>query len=213
MGLASDTEGLASSVSSPAPPGVGTAGSGNLHGPESLVGFKRRRPLHLRLWGTIAAFAVVAAFIGLVIVPGLLVHDSPSCAPADPPGWTDTDSAQVVGCHTTFTLAGDSYTYYGAVRYSDGEIMVGDYSSAVAIGAYLLNSTELGQVEQSPTVTAPPPSSVWSCGQVTVCNVQADVPPSPGSYFLVLENLHSSKASVEWTTSLLILYRPNSGYG
>ncbi|MGA7923367.1 MAG: hypothetical protein WCA77_05270, partial [Thermoplasmata archaeon] len=92
----------------------------------------------------------VAAVSAIVIDPALESSKNGNCTPFVPPGWTNTQSLALVNCRTTVALPGDSFTDYSAPRLADGEVLVGQYSSAAAVGGYLLNSSALGELEENP---------------------------------------------------------------
>jgi len=183
-------------------------GSGASLAPHSRPLRTRRR----RVWIAIGAVIVVGAVAVFAIVPRLLANSSSNCNPPVPPGWSDGQTFVLASCGTALSLPADSYTSYQAVRLSDGEILLGQYTANATVGAYLLNSSEFSKLLTAPHPTAPPPASFWTCGEVTVCAVQADVPPSPALYILVLENLNSASVSVVWTHTLLIYYTATPVY-
>jgi hypothetical protein len=171
---------------------------------------RRRRRIVALVVGVVAVGAVIGA---VVLAPSLFAPSASGCSPPVPQGWSDSETVSVASCGSKFEIPADSYTQYGAARFSDGEIMLGQYSSPLPIGAYLLNSSEVSELQANPHPTGPPSAYVWSCGDVLRCDVNADVPPSPGAYFLVLENLNTtSPAPAVWTETLEIVYHPENGY-
>ncbi|MGI0152004.1 MAG: hypothetical protein ACREC5_08725, partial [Thermoplasmata archaeon] len=133
-------------------------------------------------------------------------------APSNTCGTTPPGSAQngqtlvLAGCGSTIVLGGDSYTVYNVPRLTDGETVLGQYTSNLSVAAYLLNGTDLTQLYEMDHPTTPPPHYYWSCGPALLCNLSVPVPGSPIQPYLVLENLHPANASIEWTKTLSLYY-------
>lgn len=168
----------------------------------------RSRRLRLAL-GVGVAVAVVIVVV--VIAPNLWLRSSPRCNPVIPAPWNSGGSAVLVPCGTRLTIPPDSFQAYSAERFSDAELLVGQFSATGPVGSYLLNDTEFTSLEANPHPTVPPTGWFWSCGEGSGCAVQAKVPPSASEYFLVLENFNGTNVSVVWSLSLLVAWIPSSG--
>lgn len=112
----------------------------------------------------------------------------------------------LASCPSTITLRSHTFQSYSVVRLSDAETVTGEFQSDIVVGAYLLNGSEMSALERGGTPTAPPPSYLWSCGNVTTCNVTVPIPPSPTQCYVVIENLQPALASVSWTKTFSIYY-------
>jgi hypothetical protein len=155
------------------------------------------------------AAVVVAVFVGttLVFVPELWFGAPPShCNPSVPSYFADR--IVLVGCGTKEAVGSDHYWLLGLPRMSDDETLYGYYSGSTALGAYLLNGSEVLELLANPHPAAPPPASFWNCTTGSSCAVNPQVPPSPGQYSIALENLGTANATATWTESLLIAYNP-----
>jgi len=162
------------------------------------------------LLAVVIAIAVLASLVtGLLVLRPSSAPGS-NCTPDPPIGLKGASSAVMAPCETTLTLEPHSFTSYTAVRLSDHESFVGQYtvntSTQGSIEAYLLNSSEMGGLLSNPHPTAPPSSYFWSSGPAVVCNLSVSVPGSPNQYFLVLENLSTVGVSFEWTRTLVLYY-------
>ncbi|HXY47767.1 MAG TPA: hypothetical protein VEK13_07745 [Thermoplasmata archaeon] len=172
---------------------------------------RRSRPRRLRLGiGVGIAVAVGIVLLTVVVAPNLWFRSSGRCNPTIPSPWNSGGSDVLVSCGTRFVLSPESFQAYSAERFSDAELLVGEYSANGSIGSYLLNDTEFTSLLAAPHPTAPPAGWFWSCGEGTGCSVQAKVPPSASEYFLVLENFNGANVSVVWSQSLLVAWIPNS---
>jgi hypothetical protein len=150
--------------------------------------------------------ALVVGFILLSPPTGA----STNCNPSAPRGLGSDSTFVLAPCHSTVPIRPHSYTSYSVRRLSDGESVVGQYTSNrtsdVSLAAYLLNTTEFGQVMGIPNVTAPPPHYLWSESSVPECNISIPVPGSPIQYYIVIENTGNSSVSIDWTQTLLVFY-------
>jgi hypothetical protein len=156
------------------------------------------------------AVVVVAVISATAVSAGWFARRAP-CDPTISGIWATGQYAVIEPCGTHVTVAPGAPVTYSAGRYTDAQIMLGKYSSSSPIGSYLLNMSEFTNLTQHPDPPGPPAGWFWSCGPVaTTCNVNADVPPSPSEYFLVLIDFGSSPASVVWSLSLLVAYVYNN---
>ena len=160
--------------------------------------------------GIIVTAGAVAAVLIVTLVLFLPSSSSGSCAPSPPSYLTDPASQQLLACHTSASLPANSYVSYSMPRDSDTETVVGQYTATfggnASVEAFLINGSQLSQLETNPHLTEPPAGVPSTCGAVNVCDVSVAVPPSPDQYYLTLENLGGSPASVEWTQSLILYY-------
>jgi hypothetical protein len=158
----------------------------------------------------VVAIAVVAVAAGAVVLLQPKKGAATNCTPPPPTGFSGAYSYVMVACDTSVKLGANSYVAYSVARLSDGEILVGELTvnstDPGSVNAYLLNSTELGQLEGNPHITGPPSSNWWSSGSVRLCNLSVEVPPSPAQYSLVVENVGSSSIHFVWTKTLMFYY-------
>jgi hypothetical protein len=155
--------------------------------------------------------AVTAALVlaTIVLLPSVWFGTPSQCTPSVPSYLTD--QLPLVACGTKEPIGADSYWALGLPRVSDDEVLYGFYSGTMPLGAYLLNGSQLLMLVDDPHPTAPPPASFWNCTTGASCAVDTTIPPSPGQYSIVLENLGPSSASATWSKTLLIAYVPSLG--
>jgi len=162
--------------------------------------------------------------ISLVVVAGIIAaaivlfptSSSPATCILGPPTGLSHDSTFLrIPCGTTTMLPPQSFVSYTMVRLSDQMTAVGQYvpvgPTNGSLGAFLLNSSEMGPLLQNPSPQQFPAAYFWDSGNCSVCNLSVVVPGSPGQYYLVLENIGPTALSVEWPFGLAIYYRPMSG--
>jgi hypothetical protein len=167
--------------------------------------------LRRALPGLAIAAVVVAVFVAttLVFVPALWFGPPPShCDPPVPSYFADR--LVLVPCGTEEPIGPDHYWVLGLPRASDDQTLYGNYTGTTTVGAYLLNGTQVLELLANPHPTTPPPANFWNCTiEDFSCAVDTAIPPSPGQYSIVLENLGEANASATWTESLLIAYTPS----
>lgn len=173
---------------------------------------KKRRLLFLAI-----ALVVVGSVITAAIV---LFPASPSpatCVLGPPTGLSQDSTYLLVPCGDSMTMKPHSFVSYTMVRLSDQMTAVGQYVPAGptngSLGAFLLNSSELGPLLANRSPEEFPANSFWDSGPCSVCNLSVVVPGSPGQYYLVLENIGPTAISLDWPFGLVIYYRPASATG
>ena len=170
-----------------------------------------RRPRSRRLsLGVGIGVAAVIVVVLVAVAANLWIHPTSRCNPVIPAPWNSGSSAVLATCGTRFDIPTDSFQAYNAGRFSDAEVLLGQYSANGSIGSYLLNGSEYTALLANPHPTSPPTGWFWSCGVGTGCKVQADVPPSASEYFLVLENFNGGVVSVVWSESLVVAWVPTT---
>jgi hypothetical protein len=160
--------------------------------------------------GIAAGIAVAIIVAAVVLYPA--IGTSSNCTPSPPSALKNAQVQELVSCHTSVSLGPTSYQSYAMPRLSDDETTVGQYtvtqSGNLTVQTFLVNGSQLGQLIVNPHPSTPPAAPFWSSGLVHICNVSVDDGPSPGQYFLVIENLGGTAATVEWTQSLVLYYVP-----
>ena len=156
------------------------------------------------------AIAVVAAVVVVSIMVLMPSPSTSSCIPGPPPALSHDQRFVVTTCDSTVALKPHSFTSYTLVRFSDQMTALGQYSATTPVnssfGAFLLNSTEFGELLANPSPTHLPTDYFWSSGPGPVCNLSVEIPGSPAQYYLVIDNAGSTEVSIEWTLSLVIYY-------
>lgn len=159
-------------------------------------------------FGVATAAVAVLVVTTLVFVPSVWFGSaSPRCTPAVPSYFAD--QLVLVACGTTEPVGPDHYWVIGIPRMSDDQTLYGFYVGSAALGAYLLNGSQVLELLANPHPTAPPAASFWSCTTGASCAVNVEIPPSPGQYSLALENLGPTNASARWSQSLVLAYTPS----
>lgn len=172
----------------------------------------RSRRIRGRRLAVLAAASAVASAALLAV--GLVLLRPPTapvagCLPTTPSPVAGGQWYTLAPCGSRADIGPDSYyPAYQIVRLSDGETVYGEFQANQSIGAYMINASEVSQLEGDPHPAGPPASYFWTCGIVTSCNLSVKVPGSPGQYYILLENLGPAPVSVEWATSLAIYYEP-----
>jgi hypothetical protein len=182
------------------------AGSGPDWNSLNLSARRRGRGRTLVLVIGIVVVVAVAASIG-VYAAGVLTPKKP-CNPTIPSPWNTGDWAVLAKCGSQIVVPAHSFYGYDAERFSDAQVLLGEFTSADSLGVYLLNQSLFTAVTAQSNVTAPPSNWSWTCGEVTVCSLHADVPPSPSEYFLTLENFGAVNTTIDWSLSLVVAYIP-----
>jgi len=172
---------------------------------------------HPRVLLLVIVLAVVAGIVGAAIVYFPASSSPATCILGPPTGLSHDSTYLLVPCGTTVTLPAHSFVSYTMVRFSDQMTAVGQYVATGptngSLGAFLLNSSELGPLLANPSPQQFPAQSFWDAGTCSVCNLSVVVPGSPGQYYLVLENIGPTAIPVEWPFGLAIYYEPVSGGG
>lgn len=160
-----------------------------------------------RLWAVVGSCAVAAVVVGVAVWAVLpRASPGPDCSLPPPTNYPDGEWFTLASCPSTVSLAAYSYQAYEVPRLSDGETVTGAFVANVTVGAYLLNGSEMNELQKTPNPTSPPPAYLWSCGPSTSCNVTTGIPPSPVQCFVVIENLHAGPAEVTWTKTFSLYY-------
>ncbi len=147
---------------------------------------------------------VVATSVG-VLASGVLRSKAP-CNPTIPSPWNSGSWAVLTKCGSEIIVPAHHFYGYDAERFSDAQVLLGTFTSTSAIGVYLLNQTLFTALTGRTNLTTPPTNYSWSAGEVTGDTLDAIVPPSPSEYFLTLENLGDSNATISWSQSLVVAY-------
>lgn len=170
-----------------------------------MVVARRRRFLVLGV--TIAVVGAVVIASAVLLPPRPL---APSCVPGPPPGLTHDQKFVLAACDSTVTLGPHSFTSYTIVRLSDQMTVLGQFTATPSIngslGAYLLNSSEFGELLANPSPAQLPSEYFWSSGPGPVSNISVVVPGSPGQYYIAIENAGATGISILWTLALVIYY-------
>jgi hypothetical protein len=165
---------------------------------------------HLRLLALVTGIAVVAAGIAAAIVFFPSSAPSPPCTLGPPAGLSHDQAFLIVSCDTTVTLQPRSFVSYTMVRLSDQMTLVGQYVASGSenglLGAFLLNASEFGQVLAAQSPQQFPPDFFWSAGPGPVVNLSLPIPPSPGQYYAVIENIGPTEVSLDWPFGLVLYY-------
>jgi hypothetical protein len=168
---------------------------------------------------TIRTIAIVAGVVAVVVVAGIAVdlsvgwNSAPSGASCDlpaPTGFQGGYSFVVVPCGTNVTIRPQYYVGYSLQRLSDGEMLVGALAVTIpthaTVQAYILNTTEFGQVQGASNLTGPPSGNFYSSGPVSSLNFTAPILPSPVQYYFVVENLSPVALHFVWSKNLMFYY-------
>jgi hypothetical protein len=165
----------------------------------------KRRFLAIAAALAVAALIVVGAYLVLAPAPA-----TSNCSPHAPNGLSGDSRYVLAPCHTSFTLRPHSFESYTMVRLSDGQSVVGQYSSSGATSGsfalYVLNTTDFGWVLGHPNVTGAPIGWIWSNASIPDGSFSVAIPPSPVTYYLVLENTGNVSVAFEWTQTLTLFY-------
>ena len=101
-------------------------------------------------------------------------------------------------------MSSHSVQGYRVGRLSDPERVEGQYGPNVSshgpFDAYLLNTTEYGNLINDLHPAAPPPDGRYlsHCRAVSGCNLSVGIPGSPIAYVLALVNYANLTISFEW---------------
>ncbi len=150
---------------------------------------------------------IAAALAGTYLVVAFPIASPGADCSLPPPrsfphgAWFDLQA-----CPSTTTIPSDSYAVWEVGRLSDAEALVGGFSANASVGVYLLNSSQMVQLEAESHPTTPPASWLWSAGVVPGAQWNVSVPPSPVQPYLVIENLNAAPVAVHWTKTLAIYY-------
>ena len=164
---------------------------------------RRRRSATIVGIAIVVAVALVGAYFAVHPLGG---SAGASCSLPPPRQYPHGAWFDLAACPATTAIGADSYSVWQIGRLSDAEAVVGAFSANVTVGVYMLNETELAQLQSNPHPTGPPPAWLWSGGAVASARLNVSVPPSPVQPYIVIENLHGGPASVQWTKTLAIYY-------
>jgi len=187
------------------PPGANPVSSPTLTGPSSPESMPPARPKRRsRLWVAVVLVVAVA-----VVGAGLYAYvewpaSSAYCPATKPPSGTKVLYV-LQDCETSTAMPADSFRAFLLVPISDHMTVLGQYSANGTLGSYVVNSTEISVIESNPHPSGPPNAYYWTGGVSAAGNFSIQIPPAPGQYYLVLENLNPQALSVLWTATLQVV--------
>ena len=174
----------------------------------------QRRRVRLVIVAGVGAVALGLAIAALAF--WMPQSTSPSdCTPPTPMGFTGAETLVMATCHSVVPSPSHSVKVYQVGRLSDTEKVEGQYavnlSSYGAFDAYLLNTTQYGNLMSGPQPAAPLADGqyFYHCGGVPECNLSVAIPGSPIAYYIALVNYGNVTVAFEWTQALTMFYVPH----
>jgi hypothetical protein len=171
----------------------------------------RPRRRNVRRWIVVGVVVVVIGLVTTAVWLDIQANPPPPFCPSQLTGRYQNASVLYTAapCQSTINLPANSFKVYLLFAISDRMTLLGGYVASSAVGAYLVNSTEISVVDSNPHPTAPPAQYFWSSGIGLNCTIALAIPAAPQQFYLVVENLNAQALSVRWAQPLLLVVVSN----